>query len=115
LKIYAYVAILVGTLVSGCTIPMTQVIEVCNKPNAPFPVVSKCVQDTYSEKGNAPRANSVQAFYAELAVINEDYKNKNISDAQAKANLYRAYQNTVGADNARSRVCMPMNGMIICQ
>jgi hypothetical protein len=115
LKHYAYKALLIGILVSGCTLPMTKVIETCNRPDAPFPVVSKCVQDTYNEKGNAPKANSVQAFYAELAVINEDYKNKNISDAQAKANLFRAYQNTVGADNARGRVCMPMNGMIICQ
>ena len=94
---------------------MTKVIDACNDPSAPFPAVSQCIQQTYAKKGNTPNANAVKAFYAELAVITEDYQAKKITDAQARASLYRAYTDTVGADNARSRVCMPMNGMIICQ
>lgn len=107
--------LLIGVALAGCTLPMTKVIDGCNSSNPAFPVVAKCIQDTYNEKGNTPNATSVKAFYAELAVINEEYLSKKINDTQAKANLYRAYQNTVGADNARGRVCMPMGGMIYCQ
>ena len=100
---------------AGCTLPMTKVIEACNDPSSPFPVVSQCIQQTYAKKGNTPNANAVKAFYAELAVITEDYQAKKISDAQARANLYRAYADTVGADNKSQRVCMPIGGMIVCQ
>jgi hypothetical protein len=108
--------ILAGLLfLVGCTLPMTKVIDACNDPSAPFPAVAQCIQQTYAKKGNTPNANAVKAFYAELAVITEDYQAKKISDAQARANLYRAYADTVGADNKSQRVCMPIGGMIVCQ
>jgi hypothetical protein len=106
---------LFAIVVGGCTLPMTKVIETCNNPNAPFPEVSQCIQQTYAKKGNHPNATSVKSFYAELAVITEDYQSKKITDAQARANLYRAYSNTVDADNRSTRVCMPIGGMIVCQ
>jgi hypothetical protein len=107
------------SFLSACavTLPMEKVIDTCNGQDVPYPQVSQCIKDTYSKKGNTPNANSVKAFYAELAVIDEDYQAKKISGAQAKAGLYRAYADTVGADNKsnRGRVCMPINGMIFCQ
>jgi hypothetical protein len=106
---------LIALLMVGCTLPMTKVIDACNDPSAPFPAVSQCIQQTYAKKGNTPNANVVKAFYAELAVITEDYQAKRITDAQARANLYRAYTNTIDADNKSSRVCMPIGGMIYCQ
>lgn len=102
-------------ILAGCTLPMTKVIDACNDPSAPFPAVAQCIQQTYAKKGNTPNANAVKAFYAELAVINEDYQAKKITDAQARASLYRAYADTVGADNKSQRVCMPIGGMIVCQ
>ena len=102
-------------VLAGCTLPMTKVIDACNDPSAPFPAVSQCIQQTYAKKGNTPNANVVKAFYAELAVITEDYQAKKITDAQARVNLYRAYTNTIDADNKSSRVCMPIGGMIYCQ
>jgi hypothetical protein len=112
--------ILMGlSFLSACavTLPMAKVIDTCNGQDAPYLQVSRCIQDTYSKKGNTPNASSVKAFYAELAVIDEDYKAKKITEAQAKANLYRAFNDTVEkADRAnRGRVCMPINGMIFCQ
>ena len=107
--------LLVIFLLAGCTLPMTKVIDACNNPTAPFPAVSQCIQQTYAKKGNTPNANAVKAFYAELAVITEDYQAKKITDAQARASLYRAYTDTVGADNKSQRVCMPIGGMIYCQ
>ena len=101
-------------ILAGCTLPMTKVIDACNDPSAPFPAVAQCIQQTYAKKGNTPNANAVKAFYAELAVINEDYQAKKITDAQARASLYRAYADTVGADNKSQRVCMPIGGMIYC-
>ena len=109
------VSLLSCLIVAGCTLPMTKVIDACNDPTASFPVVSQCIQQTYAKKGNTPNANSVKAFYAELAVINEAYQAKKITDAQARASLYRAYSDTVGADNNSQRVCMPIGGMIYCQ
>lgn len=109
------VGVLVAVLLVGCTLPMTKVIDACNDPSAPFPAVAQCIQQTYAKKGNTPNANAVKAFYAELAVITEDYQAKKITDAQARANLYRAYADTVGADNKSQRVCMPIGGMIVCQ
>ena len=99
------------------TLPMEKVIDVCNSKDASFPQVSQCIKDMYAQKGNTPNANSVKAFYAELAVITEDYQAKKITNTQAKASLYRAYSDTVGADNRsnKGRVCMPINGMIFCQ
>ena len=96
---------------------MAKVIDTCNGQDTPYPQVSQCIKDTYSKKGNTPNASSVKAFYAELAVIDEDYQAKKISGTQAKANLYRAFNDTVeAADRAnRGRVCMPINGMIFCQ
>ena len=96
---------------------MEKVIDTCNSQDAPFPQVSKCIKDTYAKKGNTPNANSVKAFYAELAVIDEAYQAKKMTEVQAKASLYRAYSDTVGADNRsnQGRVCMPINGMIFCQ
>ena len=104
---------------AGCatTLPMEKVIDVCNSQDAPFPQVSQCIKDMYAQKGNTPNANSVKAVYAELAVISEDYQTRKITNTQARANLYRAYSDTVGADNRsnKGRVCMPINGMIFCQ
>jgi hypothetical protein len=109
-----FAIVFISTL-AGCTLPMTKVIETCNNANAPFPEVSQCIQQTYAKNGNHPNATSVKSFYAELAVITEDYQSKKITDAQARAKLYRAYSNTVDADNRSTRVCMPIGGMIVCQ
>ena len=104
---------------TGCasTFPMTKVIDACNSQNALFKDVAWCIRETYSRSGNTPNANSVKAFYAELDVINELLANKRITEAQAKAGLYRAYSKTIGAANQANQgvVCMPINGMMFCQ
>lgn len=111
----------VASTLSGCagmqTMSMSKVIDLCNTPTTPIPQVSSCIRETYNTKGNTPNANSVKAFYSELAVIDEDYKAKNITDAQARAGIYRAYANTVEKSNRANKgtTCLPINGMVFCQ
>ena len=106
-------------MVLGCAhkLPMESVIDVCANQNDKFPQISACIKDTYSKEGKTPNANSVKAFYAELAVIEEDYRNGKITDAQARAGLYRSYSDTVEKSNRANKgtVCMPINGMVYCK
>jgi len=103
----------------GCAhkLPMESVIDVCANQNDKFTQISACIKDTYSKEGKTPNANSVKAFYAELAVLDEDYRNGKITDAQAKAGLYRSYSETVEKSNRANKgtVCMPINGMVYCK
>jgi hypothetical protein len=105
-------------MVVGCAhkLKMDSVINSCVNQNDTFPQISACIQEVYTKDGRTPNANSVHAFYAELAVIDEDYRSGKISDAQAKASLYRAYGDTVDKSNRANKgtVCMPMNGMMFC-
>jgi len=118
MKSFFFGLLLIFTLL-GCAhkLPMENVIDVCVNQNDKFPQISACIKDTYSKEGKTPNANSVKAFYAELAVIDEDYRNGKITDAQARAGLYRSYSETVEKSNRANKgtVCMPINGMVYCQ
>ena len=113
------VSLFVCFMVLGCAhrLQMDSVINSCANQNDAFPQISTCIQEVYNKDGRNPNANSVKAFYAELAVIDEDYRSGKISDAQAKASLYRSYSETVEKSNRANKgtVCMPINGMVYCK
>ena len=114
--------LLTFALLVGCATkyPMASVIDACNTSNTSFAEVYQCIYLTYTKHGRSPNATAVKAFYAEMAAINEAVNSRKISQVQAKAAMYRAYSKTVDADNRASQanqgvVCMPVNGMMICQ
>ncbi len=87
----------------GCatTFSMDEVMSQCETRQS-FDAYAYCVKSTYDSEGNMPNASSVRAFYAHLEAINEAYRNKKITDAQAKSFAYDAYRRTIKADNDRT-------------
>ena len=61
----------------------------------------ECIKDRYSRDGNTPNAASVKAFYANMDQIKEASDRGQITNAQAKSLTYRAFLDTVQAENNR--------------
>ena len=77
---------------------MHVVMDTCeNRSN--FTAYVSCIKTTYKRN---PSHSSVRSLYAQLDGINEDYQNGVLSDVKAKAAARIAYDNTVGASNARA-------------
>jgi hypothetical protein len=105
---------------SGCAFkPMvSEVMTACSSTNPPFPALVTCIKDTYNTQGRAPNHPDVKSFYAQIDVIVEEYNAKKLTDAQAKAQLYKTYDATVGAGNraieAKQKTCVFVSGMMMC-
>lgn len=113
--------ILIVTL-AACTTPMPTIVKSCDSPGSLFPQVANCIESTYAQKGAKSQSIAVRSFFSELAVIGDQYSKQVISNDQARADLYRAYANTIQQEIDREQqnqpvVCMPMgfNRTVICQ
>ena len=110
---------------AGCatppkTSPMSEIIMLCDILTTPYLQVIQCIKETYSKVGNTPSAISVKSFYSQLDADTEVFQSKSLTDKQARAQIYKNYSDTIGLDNARNPpnrigVCIPINGMIVCQ
>lgn len=61
-----------------------------------------CIKSTYNKTGNNPNNLAVRAFYSNLEMIGEAYKENKITDAQAKSYAYDSFMRTVQASNDRA-------------
>jgi hypothetical protein len=102
-----------GLLFSGCGIMHPQmhvVMDSCeSRPN--FTSYVSCIKSEYKRN---PGSSSVRSLYAQLDGINEDYQNGILSDVKAKAAARIAYDNTVGASNARAAARAAASAPITC-
>jgi hypothetical protein len=81
-------------------LPMQEVINACNKNNySSFSGLSDCIKTTYSKIGTTPSSPNVSNFYVFMDEINEKANKKQITFIGAKAEMIRAYQNTIQASN----------------
>ncbi len=86
---------------ASCGTPMSDVMTMCDKKTS-FDQYVYCVKSVYSTEGRQPDSLSIRAFYAYLDSINESYLANKISNAQARAYAYEAFQRTVQAANDRA-------------
>jgi hypothetical protein len=90
----------------------------CSSTNPPFPALVACIKSTYNTQGRNPSHADVQSFYAQSDALVEEYNAKKLTDAQAKAQLYKVYDATVGAGNraieAKQKTCVYSRGMMMC-
>lgn len=87
-------------MLAGCGTMMKNVMRECDRGQR-FDVYVSCIKTTYSRKGSKPNATEVRAFYANLDMLNEAYKNGRISDAQAKSMAWDSFMRTIQASNDR--------------
>jgi hypothetical protein len=119
------ITLLAVFLLAGCASPpktfqMSEVLKSCVISEIPYLQVIQCIKETYSRIGNNPSAISVKSFYAQLDADAEAFQSKLLTDKQARAQIYKNYSDTIELSNARNppnqtRVCLPINGMIVCQ
>lgn len=76
---------------------MSSVMEDCDT-RSDFSRYVSCIKSEYQRDRSA---QSVRSFYVQLDAIKEDYENGALSNTKARAAAYRAYDQTVGAENAR--------------
>ena len=122
IAICAYTTTFVVLSTTGCSTSMQSIIEGCDSSLRRYTEVSSCIKNTYSEKSNKSHSISVNAFFAGLAVIDDEYRSHQISDDQAKVKMYQDYSKTIQLELDRRQaskpvVCMqmPFNRTVICQ
>jgi len=100
---------------------MAVVMQEC-RDETPFPNYVVCIKGRYAKVGNTKHSSSVNMFYALLDEILEKFqKSQNSSDPmteiQARANTYRAWQGTIDADNKSNmrRSCTVIGNTIDCR
>jgi hypothetical protein len=92
--------LLVTMLIAGCGTMMQDVIAGCDSVQE-FGSFKNCIKNQYSKEGREPNHPAVRAFYAHLDVIEEAYRAKKITNAQARSDAYVAFNKTVQAANDR--------------
>lgn len=95
-----FMLVLASLSVSVHAAAMSEVVGGCDQGQSYSDIVD-CIKNTYARDGNTPNAASVKAFYAMLDEIKEANARGQITDAQAKGAAYRAFLNTVQAENDR--------------
>jgi hypothetical protein len=103
--------VLIAIMVTGCaqvgkTINMTltggvrmeMVMQDCGSV-AVFNQYAGCIKSTYNEKGNYPNSGDTRNFYAQMDEIVEMFNRKILSESQARARLYRAWDVTINQSN----------------
>jgi len=88
-------------ILSGCGTQMHVVMQQCDR-GVEFNSYASCIKNTYAREGTNPNHIAVRAFYSNLDAISEAYRDKKITDAQAKSFAYDAYQKTVQASNDKA-------------
>ena len=86
--------------------PKMRMSTVMNECEATYKVdfdqYANCIKLRYAAEGTTPDAVSVRAFISNLDALNEMYTNKQITNAQAKAQAYDYYLKTIHAQNERN-------------
>ena len=103
--------VLVSAMFTGCAqleksvnmaltggVKMNAVMQEC-APSPIFIQYTRCIKTTYNAKGNYPDAGEIRNFYAQMDELDEMYRNKMLTEAQARAKLYRAWYNTINYAN----------------
>jgi hypothetical protein len=86
---------------AGCGTMMKDVLSSCDQVQE-FGGFVYCVKNKYNNEGRDPNHANVRAFYANLDVIEEAYRAKKITNAQAKSYAYDAFNKTIQAGNDRA-------------
>ena len=94
-------ALLATLSLAGCGTMMKDVLTGCDRGQE-FGGFVYCIKDKYSKEGRDPNHSTVRAFYANLDAIDEAYRDKKITNAQAKSYAYDAFNKTIQAGNDRS-------------
>ena len=94
---------------------MIQIIRGCDDPR--FPASVTCIKRSYASYGVSPNSREVKNFYLLADGVVEDFNNKKVGYARAKAELIKAWQSTIDAsnnrnENAASRPIAPPTGGI---
>ena len=121
-----FAVVLISGLFTGCAqvgktvnmaltggVRMEMVMRECeSKPI--FTQYAQCIKTAYTEKGNYPNAGNIRNFYAQMDEISEMYNRKSLTEAQARARLYRVWDVTINQVNqleeARQLVAQPNYG-----
>lgn len=78
---------------------MIQVIRGCDEEQ--FPNNIRCIKNSYSRFGSAPKHNNVKNFYLLVDGVIEDFNMKKIGAAKANAEVIKAWQSTIDSSNKR--------------
>lgn len=120
--LFNYKVVICLFTLAGCTTSMPTIVKNCDSPGSLFPQIANCIESTYSQKGAKSESIAVRSFFSELAVIRDQYLKQTISNDQARADLYRAYANTIQPEIDREQQSQPVvctslgfNRTVICQ
>ena len=78
---------------------MSSVMSSCES-RSNFSSYVRCIKNDYTRD---PGASTVKSLYARLAAIDEDFQNGSLSEVKARAEAYKAYDETVEAGNRAQR------------
>jgi hypothetical protein len=78
---------------------MIEVIRGCD--DVQFPNNVRCIKNSYSRFGRSPNSAEVKNFYLLVDGVVEDFNSKKIGLAKAKAEVIKAWQSTIEADNIK--------------
>lgn len=85
----------------GGKMPMIEVIDVCeNKLGfSNFSELLDCIKVGYRDYGNRPNSLDVKNFFRLVESINEEFIDKKITSAKARAEMIKAWQSTIDTSN----------------
>ena len=86
---------------SNGKLSMIQVIRGCDEEQ--FPNNVRCIKNSYSRFGRSPNSAEVNNFYLLIVGVVEDFNTKKIGLAKAKAEVIKAWQSTIEADNIKTQ------------
>ena len=98
---------LLGDLLGGIfgDMPISKVMSRCDVGNNidNFSYYTACIKTTYGSEGNHPNHPVIKAFYSQLDVIDEHYRQGKISNIEAKAYAYKSWQSTIDNQSSQSQ------------
>lgn len=107
---------------TGCALlpgdmPMSRVMSMCDTGES-FSIYVSCIKHKYDTEGNSPNDPTIKALYAIFDEIKESNTLGHMTAAQAKSAAYKAYLETVHADNVssarKSSYCTVVGNTVIC-
>jgi hypothetical protein len=82
---------------------MSEVMTDCEHMTTSFNEYVQCVKNIYDGEGARPDAPVVKLYYYQLDELSERYLKKEISQAKAMSEAYRAYMESIGNSNKQRR------------
>ncbi len=90
---------------------MNDVMRQCEKEQV-FNEYSQCIKNTYNKEGNNYFSDAkIGAFYATLGEIQESFTQGKMSEAKARANLYKVYMETI---DGKKNYCQLVSNTVFC-